>query len=361
MNASATVLRQSGQKKKNNTLAFCVDEGYLPYALFVAEQFIACYDELPCDICICLPDMDAVPEKFLKSDIRFIEFSVEGIDSLPVGQLSLASYHRLFLPQMFDGIYEYILYLDADTFINRPFYDELMCVVDALDEDFCVAAATDISELVLRSTKGLESRVPDEYFGAYHQFDHIYRNAGVLVFNTRNFNRKESFNKVFTYVSENVSKLRCHDQSALNGALLKEMAFLPFAFNWQMHKLTLDILDDANPYIIHFISENKPWSLDNRFTRRYQPYYKEYLNLNFPERVLDIISVYERRNLFPKYSNPLREYFSKNIVRIKDLMVGINSIKMTNNSDQCVRRDILKNYPFMVDHFDITYKKGSKR
>ena len=360
MNASATVLRKSGQKKKKNTLAFCVDEGYLPYALFVAEQFIACYDELPCDICICLPDMDAVPEKFLKSDIRFIEFSVDGIDSLPVGQLSLASYHRLFLPQMFDGIYEYIIYLDADTFINRPFYDELKNVIETLDKDFCVAAATDISELVLRSPNGLENRKSDEYFGAYHQLDHIYRNAGVLVFNTDNFNRKQVFNKVFSYVSENVSNLRCHDQSALNGAVLKEIAFLPFSFNWQMHKLTLDILDDANPYIIHFISENKPWSLDNRFTRRYQSYYKDFMMANFPERGVDIISVYQRRNLFPKYSHPVREYVSKNIVRVKDLMVRIKSIRMSNNSDKCARRDILINHPFMVGYFDIAKKEASK-
>lgn len=57
MDISATISAQTGQAHNDNTLAFCVDDRYLPYALFAAEQFITLHPNFPCDICICLPDI----------------------------------------------------------------------------------------------------------------------------------------------------------------------------------------------------------------------------------------------------------------------------------------------------------------
>lgn len=81
MNISATISRQTGEAKHNNTLAFCVDENYLPYALFVAEQFITLHTELPCDICICLPDITKVPknsliQRFVLSNLKLMVYNL---------------------------------------------------------------------------------------------------------------------------------------------------------------------------------------------------------------------------------------------------------------------------------------------
>lgn len=352
LNISATISRQTGEAKSKNTLAFCVDENYLPYALFTAEQFIRLHPELPCDICICLPDISKVPEKLKNKQIRFIELSISGIDALPVGRLSLAAYHRLFLPQIFENTYEYIVYLDADTYINKAFYKDLLISIDSFSKNFCVAAAADIMELKVRSHPKERQKKVDLYVKTYHKLNHIYRNSGVLVFNTDNYNKSNILNKIFAYAIDNAESLQCHDQSALNGALLDNIALLPFDFNWQIHKTTYQITDTINPYIIHFISDNKPWKMDNKFTEGYQDYYKIFLEENFPETIPDVLTDYEQRCRTPKYKNPVREFFSIQGHRLKNSADSIQSRLSTLQKNKDNIQNLLTRKPFLVstDH-----------
>lgn len=350
MDISASITKQTGQANNVNTLAFCVDENYLPYALFAAEQFITLHPELPCDICICLPDISKVPQRFQGKGIRFIELSINGIDSLPIGHLSLAAYHRLFLPQIFEGVYHYIIYLDADTFVNKAFYDDLLKHVETLPADFCVAAAADITELNLRSSHRIKAKKVDEYVSSYHKFDHIYRNSGVLVFNTENYVKEEILSKVFNYAIDNADSLQCHDQSALNRVLLDNIALLPFDFNWQIHQLTSELIKSMNPYIIHFISNNKPWNTDNKYTKNYQEFYKEFLSTNFSEINIEVLTGFEQRLKFPKYNSPIREFISREWQHLKSTssdkimtIVGSEKIK-----DKYNVREILIGTPFLV-------------
>lgn len=350
MDISASITEQTGQANNVNTLAFCVDENYLPYALFAAEQFITLHPELPCDICICLPEISKVPQRFQGKGIRFIELSINGIDSLPVGRLSLAAYHRLFLPQIFEGVYHYIIYLDADTFINKAFYDDLLKHVEALPTDFCVAAAADITELNLRSPNRMKAKKVDEYVSSYHKFDHIYRNSGVLVFNTENYVKEDVLSKVFNYAIDNADSLQCHDQSALNGALLSNIALLPFDFNWQINRLTYKFTEVVDPYIIHFISNNKPWKTDNKYTTKYQMYYKDFLTANFPEIIIDIATMLNQRRMSPKYNSPIREFISREWQNFKstssDKIITLSGSEKIK--DKYNIREILIDTPFLV-------------
>lgn len=349
MNFSATISQQTGKAINSNTLAFCVDDKYLPYALFVAEQFIQMHPRLPCDICICMPDISKVPQQFLDGHIRFIELSIQGIESMPVGKLSLAAYYRLFMPEIFKDAYQYIIYLDADTYIYRAFYHDLMLCVEQFLPNFCVAAAADITELNLRSPFRKKAKKVDIYVSSYHQFSHIYRNSGVLVFNTKNYNDSDCLNKIFKYAVENSDYLQCHDQSALNGALLTEIALLPFSFNWQIHKLTYELTKSANPYIIHFISENKPWCLNNRLTKEYQDIYKLFLKDNFPELAFNILNTYEQRLLAPKYKNFIREFISIQGQRLRNGLANINDKFLARAKNKYRSQQILIKAPFLVD------------
>ena len=345
---SVTISKQTGQARNSATLAFCVDENYLPYAIFVAEQFIHLHPDMPCDVCICLPDISIVPEKFINSQIRFIELSIIGIESLPVGRLSLAAYHRLFLPQVFRDTYKYIVYLDADTYINKAFYNDIMSCVDKFPTKFCVAAAADITELNFRSPFRKKYKKIDIYVNSYHLLDHIYRNSGILVFNTKNYNDEGTLAKIFTYAINNSKHLQCHDQSALNGALLKDIALLPFDFNWQIHKLTYKITKATNPYIIHFISDNKPWRIDNKFTKGYQDIYKEFLKNNFPDLVLNVLTAYEQRLKTPKYKNPIREFVSMQGQHLRNGLAYTYSELLRPPKNKYNSRQILIDFPFLV-------------
>ncbi len=354
MNISAVISQQTGEPKNNNTLAFCVDENYLPYALFVAEQFLTLHPELPCDICICLPDISKVPKKFINTQIRFVELYTKGIESLPVGKLSLAAYHRLFLPQIFEDTYKYIIYLDADTFINKPFYNDLIKHIDSFHSEFCVAAAADIMELRFRSTIKQKQGTVYNYIQSYHELNHIYRNSGVLVFNTKNYMKEDILSKIFDYAIENANSLQCHDQSALNRVLLNDIALLPFDFNWQTNKLTYKLTDSVEPYIIHFISSNKPWLTDNKYTAKYQAFYKDFLLTNFPEITLDILNMSDQRRRSPKYQNFAKEFTSREWQRIRvnfseKLMQISNSEKVV---DKYKVRDLLPKPPFLIDTYN---------
>lgn len=352
VNISASISEQTGQAHNNNALAFCVDDRYLPYALFVATQFIEKHPVLPCDICICMPDISKVPQDFHGGNIRFIEISIEGISEMPIGQLSLAAYYRLFLPKIFQDTYEYILYLDADTYINRPFYDEILYCISNFKSEFCIAAAADISELQIRLNPTQKLKKIEKYVSSYHEFNHIYRNSGVLVFNTDKYNKYGILEKIFSYANDNIEKLQCHDQSALNGALINNIELLPFNFNWQMHKLTYDLTESVNPYIIHFISENKPWSLDNYLTKNYQQLYISFLNKYFPSMNYSILTTEQKRIKSPKYSNPIREFISINNERLKKNLSKKNRKNHSNLEKIKLTKEVLVNLPFMLftDH-----------
>lgn len=360
MDISASISKQTGQANSVNTLAFCVDENYLPYALFAAEQFITLHPELPCDICICLPDISKVPQRFEDKGIRFIELAINGIDSLPVGRLSLAAYYRLFLPQVFNEVYQYIIYLDADTFINKAFYDDLLKHVETLPADFCVAAASDIMELKFRSSFKEKRSIVDDYVESYHQSNHVYRNSGVLVFNTENYVKEDVLSRVFNYAIDNADSLQCHDQSALNRVLLDDIALLPFDFNWQINRLTYKFTEVVNPYIIHFISNNKPWKTDNKYTTKYQVYYKDFLLANFPEMTVDIATMLNQRRMSPKYNSPVREFISREWQHFKstssDKIMTISGFEKAK--DKYDVREILIDTPFLVsDNRNNTFEK----
>ena len=360
MNVSATISDQIGETKHANTLAFCVDDNYLPFALFAAEQFITLHPNLPCDICICMPDISKVPEKLKNKPIRFIELSISGIDSLPVGRLSLAAYYRLFLPQIFEDTYKYIIYLDADTYIKRPFYNDLLKHVANFKPDFCVAAASDIMELKFRSSfNGKQTKVDkvvDKYVKSYHESDHVYRNSGVLVFNTKNYVEADISSKVFNYAIENADSLQCHDQSALNRVLLSEIELLPFDFNWQINKLTYKFTESIDPYIIHFISNNKPWLTDNKYTSKYQDFYKDFLLANFPEITPEILTMFDQRRKSPKYDNPIREFISREWQRFKsnlsESFMQISGFEKAKDKYNIVH--ILTDEPFLVSTNHLT-------
>lgn len=313
----AKITNETRPANHSNTIAFCVDEHYLPYALFVAQQFIELHPEQPCDICICLPDLDRVPPHFLNQGIRFVEIAIEGIENLPVGKLSLAAYYRLFLPQIFQNDYHYIIYLDADVYIRRPFYSDIIKYSNSLPNNFCIAAAADIIEVKLHTMYNSMLKTIEDYIATYQAQQHIYRNSGVLVFQTKNFNIKNTLSSIFNHALSHSEGLLFHDQSALNQALLNQIAILPFTFNWQIDTLTYRLVNEFDPYLIHFIGQGKPWDTINRYTSAYQNKYQHFFEAYFPEHNFRLETEYDKRRMNPKYEHKIKEAISRSNLFLK--------------------------------------------
>lgn len=343
---SAIITQQTQSSSYQNAIAFCVDNKYLPYALFVAQQLLH-LNENAYDICVCVPDLTQIPAVFLQKNIRFVEMQVLGLDNLPVGKLSLAAYNRLFLPQLFANDYQYIIYLDADTFINRAFYHDMMQVIAEFNTDFCIAAAPDIVEIVRviePNTKTFRSKLP--YLNYYQEREHTYRNSGILVFNINNCLNANISNKILNYAFNNIKELLYHDQSALNKSLLGDLALLPFTYNWQLHKLVYHITQEVNPYIIHFIGENKPWSLDNKYTKPYIKYYHEFLTEFFPSIASYPVTKDKQREQSPKYANPIKEAISVFGRNIKSTFKPLDENSVATSEQVNQTRNILQKPPF---------------
>ena len=295
----ATILDQSGPGKYSNTVALCVDENYLPYAVFVAMQINQIEVE-KIDICICLPTLDIIPDSLKTLPIRFIAIDVVGINSLPTDHLSIAAYYRLFLPSIFANDYKHIIYLDADVYIRKPF---IKPILDELkDNDYAVAAAPYMGEVELAAFSHLKNSKIQKYLSRYHELNHLYRNSGVLVFNVAVFNELKIKDRIFITAINNKDKLESHDQSALNLALLDEIALLPLSFNWQLNLLSSTVVSEIDPYIIHFVNIYKPWQTVTTYISEYIPQYRQFLETHFPETEFKPLTHKLKRKLNPKYS-----------------------------------------------------------
>lgn len=300
MTVKAAIRRQTATKNHPNSVAFCVDDNYLPYALFVANQLLK-VETFPIDICICLPSIDNIPPAFQNTAIRFVEIDIEGIDNLPTDHLSLAAYYRLFLPELFASDYDHIIYLDADVYIRRPFLHSLFNVIKGFNQDFSVAAAPYMGEVELITFGKLNHTKIQRYLERYHKLGHLYRNSGVLVFNVTLFNQQDILNKILTTTIQYPDHLESHDQSALNLTLLDKLALLPLSYNWQLNQFSQTIIDDINPHIVHFVNINKPWAIRHDYLTPYIAEYVDFLNLHFPDLNVNPLTYDQKRKENPKY------------------------------------------------------------
>lgn len=303
----ATIVSSTCNAVYKNSIIFCVDKKYLPYAIFVAMQIFEKEQNHDFDICICLERIENIPQDILESKIRFVEIKIQGIDWLPIGHLSLATYYRLFLPQIFRNDYEKIIYLDADLYIRKPFIRDLL---DLVDSNASVAAVSDISEIILLDKEKDKQNV--DYLKNYHYQNSVYKNGGVLFFDVKNYNNNNVLLRILEFVTQHTDDLLYHDQTALNRVLLNEIFLLPFSFNWQIHHQTFALINEYDPYILHFYSSYKPWVEDYRFLSgfidEYNVFFRKYQD--FSDFEIRNISYRNKRLKSPKYENKFSEFLS---------------------------------------------------
>ena len=297
---SATLDNQTRESQYLNAIALCVDESYLPYATFVAMQIMET-ESYPIDICICVPNLDFIPS-FLKSlPIRFISIDIQGVLNLPTDHLSIAAYYRLFLPELLKNDYEYIVYLDADVYIRKPFLSDLFYLISTWPHQFSVAAAAYMGEVEQITFPEKQKQKIKTYLSRYHKLKHLYRNSGVLVFHVENFVSFNIQQKIFQVANDNPDKLESHDQSALNLALLDDIIQLPLQFNWQLNALSYSVINEIDPYIIHFVNVNKPWITRIYYLETYFLEYEKFFNRYFKEIIFQPLSDEDKRRSHPKY------------------------------------------------------------
>lgn len=212
----------------------------------------------------------SIPDTLLGSDIEAINQSLGPSGKTIAKYISIATFFRIFIPELLPMEFEKAIYLDCDLAV-RGDLAELWQV--ELGENY-VLAAQDTWIRYVSDPNGLlnyrEMDIPA---------DTKYFNAGVLVINLQKWREAETCKEAMNYLRQNRAYIRWHDQDVLNPILVGKWGELNPKWNfnvnylydytlggylpWQEDKSIFpkEVYDDLvrNPYIVHFASEKKPW------------------------------------------------------------------------------------------------------
>lgn len=149
--------------------------------------------------------------------------------------ISVAAYFRLKLPSLLPNI-DKIIYFDCDVIVNtslRNLYNTVM-------NDCPIAGVVDIKKKIVRVNPG-------------------YVNSGVLVMDLNKMRELSLENKFYEYAKQNFEHIKCGDQEVINAVCKGDIKILDNKWNVQISNFTNRSDYMKNPYIVHFVSKNKPW------------------------------------------------------------------------------------------------------
>ena len=182
-----------------------------------------------------------------------------------LSHISRATYYRLLIADLLPADVHKAIYLDCDMIINHS----IEGLWNTNLEGYALAASKQIGF----GYEALRLGYPIEYG---------YFNAGMNVINMDYFREHNVSQQLIDYIAENYSKIKFHDQDALNGVLYdKTLHVLPqwnltsIAYVYQLDKigdriegkLVCDYAEEKqnakahlkDPIILHYVSKPKPW------------------------------------------------------------------------------------------------------
>ena len=193
--------------------------------------------------------------KFPHCEIDFInvEMAFDGIPIIPPASsayVSIDTFSRFFIPYWLDN-YSKVIYCDCDMFAKADIAD----LFDLNIQDYSMAAC--ISPFANQNLKNMRysNLLATSIFLLLDNWSR-YLNAGVLVFDTKKFKEKYSYQDCFKLAIyyTNRYRIRYDDQDVL--ALLVKDDYFPLPPEWNYSWL-MPGTDKCK--ILHYISSLKPW------------------------------------------------------------------------------------------------------
>ncbi|TRX72633.1 glycosyltransferase family 8 protein [Carboxylicivirga sp. M1479] len=198
-------------------------------------------------------------EQYENISIKFIDVKNEFKESYEVRNVTIESYYRLLIPNIFKDKKK-VIYLDIDTIVKI---------------DLSKLYNTDLKENCLAGVPEFVEKA--EVFQQKHIISlslspKDYINAGILVFNLKKIRAEINiFNKKVSDLSK--LKLMYQDQDILNIIFKDDIQHLEHKYNYSYQKLIDGLVCDA-PAIIHYTMD-KPWNTPRPFGDVWWHYYKK--------------------------------------------------------------------------------------
>ena len=194
--------------------------------------------------------------------------------------ISIETFFRFFIPDIFNK-YEKIIYLDADILV----FEDLKKLYDIDINNFYAGVIIDAFQYYHLENN---TKPSDDNYINYHEYykrklnkkNLMYFNAGVLLFNIKEMIKDNLVSKLWDFTFKQ-SPLELQDQDVLNSVLESKVRYI--SYKWNVLKDTHFLANQcrnpdmrqtfieayANPYILHYVGQNKPWYFSTKQTYNY--------------------------------------------------------------------------------------------
>lgn len=199
-----------------------------------------------------------------KASVEFKKVELKNPEKYVVyGHISIATYYRILLPEVYGAETEKIIYLDCDVIVTH---------------DLKELAETNLHGNVIGAVpETLNYRMVDNGYP-----DKPYFNAGILLIDFKRWMEENMTDTVLDFIYKNPDKLVFWDQDALNFCLIDKWYPLQKEWNYQREY----VLKHKNwknaksyvPYIVHYSNKTKPWHYYSR--NPYDYLYYKYLAIS---------------------------------------------------------------------------------
>lgn len=150
--------------------------------------------------------------------------------------ITIPTYFRLKIASYFPNLNK-VIYLDCDTIINTS--------LSKLNN-------IDISGYLLAGVQDIKKSIVEQ--------NSTYVNDGVLVFNLEKIREEHIENKFFEYTQQHLAEIVCGDQEIINAVCKGKIKLIDPLWNVQTGSFINRSNFTKHPYIIHYVSKQKPWN-----------------------------------------------------------------------------------------------------
>lgn len=272
-------------------ICFTIDKGYVEYCATTIVSILMNSSSNFCFYIIHSDLDDGDKEKFqsikqIKDfEINFVKIDIDDFSKCYIPEQSHfkpANYFRLKLASILSDI-DKVLYLDSDMIVMR----DIKYLWDISIEEFYVAGCKSMVYKRNCIRLGLKEDSP-------------YINSGLLYLNLNKIRKDEIEKLFFNCIEDNPTIMQNVDQDVINLVLLEiENGIKQIEQNWNTEVRTdTPFTEDyeeivKNPYIIHYLTKEKPWQKESR-----QLYKNEYNKYNKLFKKVSGRNVLHRINFF---------------------------------------------------------------
>lgn len=277
------LVAQNRAAMSRRAIFFCLDDRYAPYALFLIQQIRSAFPAADFDICL-VSDRPLTPHPLMDAmDLRLVQIDVGDMAQFALidDRLGLAAYLRAFMPRLWAGEYDRLLYLDADIFYQRG---DIPALFDLNLGGAALAGVLDTKQWHKPGRAAADLKPFNLPYCPYF-------NTGVMLIDVAAYNAQNVGEDVLRLIAARGKDLEWHDQTAMNAVLQGKWAELPVQWNYQFNHKTMIWASQFNVCFFHFIGARKPfYGRYGAFSRRFTLPYQRFLAQHFPQlagQVLD--------------------------------------------------------------------------